>query len=128
MQNPLGVFRVLFNAGGKMSVTVKDSGLFENRPQRVEVVCIDFVALSRLIQIHQRRDVMEEWGVGLLPDKAIAIVCPATVEAVLRKISGAEQVLYFVAQHIKEQDVMSGDDRFELIRGIPEQLHQMIGN
>ncbi len=85
-----------------MPVTVKDSSLFENRPQRVEVVCVDFVALCRFIQMHQRRNVMEEWGVGLLLDKAITAMRPAAVKAVLRKISSAEQALYLVAQHVKK--------------------------
>lgn len=72
MQNSVGILRVLFDARGKMPVTVEDGSLFENGPQRIEVVGVNFVALRGLIQVHQRRDMMEKRGIRLLLDKAIS--------------------------------------------------------
>ena len=119
MQNSIGVICVFFDTTGKMSVTMKDCRLFENGPQRVEVMRVDILALCRLVQLNQRRDVMEKRGITLLSEQKVVNGFSAAAERVLRKISGAKQAFDLVAQYVEEQDVMSRDDRFETGSGCP---------
>jgi hypothetical protein len=102
MQNSIGVIRVFFDTTGKMSVTVKDYRLFENGTQRVEVMRVNILALCCLIQLNERRDVMEKWGITLLSEQKVVNGFSAAAETVLRKISGAEQVFNLIAQYVEE--------------------------
>ena len=102
IQNSIGVIRVFFDTTREMSVTVKDCGLFENGPERVEVMRINILALCRLIQLNRRRDVMEKRGIALLSEQKVVDGFSAAAETVLRKISGAEQVFNLVAQYVEE--------------------------
>ena len=111
-----------------MPVTVKDSSLFKHGSQRVEVMCVDLVALCCLIEFHKRRNVVEEWGVRFLPIQLVAGSGSISIEAELRKIPCVQEILDLVAEHIEEKDMMRGDDGLELVRIFSEQLHQMIRN
>ena len=102
MQNSIGVIRVPLDTTRKMSVTVKDCRFFENGPQCVEVMRVNILALRRLIQLNQSRDVMKKRGIALLSEHKVVDRFSAAAETILRKISGVEQVFNLVAQYVEK--------------------------
>ena len=75
------------------------------------MVSLDAAAFRRIVEIHNGRDVMEKRRIAVLAKQDITVRLLILTKTVLGKVAGVEQVFYLVAQDIKEQDMVSRDNR-----------------
>src|SRR5690606_34136665 len=97
MQNAIRVVIGLLDARREILVAVEAGRLLEDRAQHVEVMREQAILLGGLVQLGQRRNVVEGRRVALLLSKGVTNTAPALAQ------KEALGVLHLVAQHVEEQ-------------------------